>query len=67
MLSKKVAEVYKKKCVACGTCIKECPKASISVWRGCYAVVESNVCIGCGKCSRVCPAGCIEIKEREAE
>ena len=66
-LSKRVAAVNKKKCVACGTCIKECPKNAISIWRGCYAVIEAAACIGCGKCAKVCPTGCIEVNEREAE
>ena len=34
--------VNKKKCVACGTCINECPLSAISVWKGCYATVDEG-------------------------
>ncbi len=66
MLSKKVAKVDQDRCVACGACIKACPKGAISVWKGCYAEVESELCAGCGLCAKTCPAGCIAVKEREA-
>lgn len=62
---KKLAFVDKNCCVACGVCMKECPKAAIAVWKGCYAKIAAEVCVGCGKCAKVCPAGCIEVKERE--
>ena len=61
---KKLAFVDKKICVACGACMKACPKGAISVYRGCYAVVEAAKCVGCGLCAKHCPAGCIAIKER---
>jgi NAD-dependent dihydropyrimidine dehydrogenase PreA subunit len=62
---KKLAFVDKNRCVACGVCVKECPKKAVSVWKGCYAAVAEELCVGCGKCAKVCPAGCIEVKERE--
>ena len=65
MASKKVANVDKSVCVACGACTKVCPKAAIAVIRGCYAQVDPKLCVGCGLCSRTCPASCIEIIERE--
>lgn len=65
MLSKKVATVDEKRCVGCGACMGECPKQAVSVWKGCFAVVEGMTCVGCGKCAAVCPSGCIEIKMRE--
>lgn len=64
MLSKMIAEVNVDRCVACGTCRKQCPKDAIQIWKGCYAVVDLALCVGCGKCGRVCPAGCITSKER---
>lgn len=66
MLSRMIAEVNKNRCVACGTCIKPCPKEAITIWKGCYAVVDLEKCVGCGKCVRVCPADCITRKERGA-
>ena len=61
---KKFAFVDQKVCVACGACMKACPKGAISIYRGCYAMVEEAKCIGCGLCAKTCPAGCIVIKER---
>lgn len=45
------------RCVACGVCMKACPKNAISIYKGCYAVVDENLCIGCGICEKNCPAG----------
>ena len=61
---KKLAVVDRKVCVACGVCMKACPKGAISVYKGCYAMVEEAKCVGCGLCAKACPAGCIETKER---
>ena len=61
---KKLAFADKKICVACGACMKVCPKGAISVHRGCYAVVDGAKCVGCGLCAKACPAGCITVGER---
>ena len=61
---KKLAVVDKHTCVACGACVKACPKGSLSVYRGCYATVDWDKCVGCGLCGKTCPAGCISLKER---
>ncbi len=45
------------RCVACGVCVKVCPKDAISIYKGCYAVVDEEQCIGCGICEKNCPAG----------
>ena len=63
---KKLAVVDRRGCVACGVCMKSCPKGAISIYRGCYAVVEGERCVGCGLCGKACPAGCITRKERSA-
>lgn len=65
MLSKKVAHFDKSVCVACGACVKECPRSAITIFRGCYSVVDVERCVGCSKCAKICPAGCIMIKERQ--
>lgn len=67
MLSKKVAQVNKSRCVSCGACTKECPKNAISVQFGCYALVHTERCVGCGKCTKVCPADCISLQERSVQ
>ena len=61
---KRLAVVKQNACVACGACIKACPREVISIYRGCYAVVEKSECVGCGLCAKNCPAECIAIKER---
>ena len=61
---KKVATHDRKVCVACGVCMKACPKNVISIYKGCYAVVEEAKCVGCGLCTKACPAGCIVTRER---
>ena len=61
---KKCAIVDRSVCVACGACVKSCPKGAISIHRGCYAVV-SEQCVGCGLCGKTCPAGCISVQEKE--
>ena len=63
---KKLAVADKQICVACGVCMKACPKEAISIYRGCYAMADEGKCVGCGLCAKVCPAGCIRIQERSA-
>ena len=47
------------RCVACGVCVKICPKDAISIYKGCYAQIDEEKCIGCGICEKNCPAGVI--------
>lgn len=61
---KKLAVPDCKVCVACGVCVKACPKNAIAIYKGCYALVEEAKCVGCGLCAKACPAGCIAICER---
>ncbi|MDD3239180.1 MAG: 4Fe-4S binding protein [Lachnospira sp.] len=65
MISKKYAVPNEKRCVACGACVKVCPRKAIEIWKGCFAKVHTDLCVGCGLCTKECPAGCIEIVERE--
>lgn len=64
-LSKRLAQVGKE-CVACGTCMKVCPRAAIRVMSGVMARVNGELCVGCGKCAKVCPADVITLVERGA-
>ena len=61
---KKLAVINQAICVACGVCMKTCPRSAISIYRGCYAVVDEKTCVGCGLCAKACPAGCISTTER---
>lgn len=45
------------KCVACGTCIDECPVGAISA--GDVYVIDPAICTDCGTCADVCPAEAI--------
>lgn len=61
---KRCAFIDKKTCVACGVCVKTCPKGALSIHRGCHAAVEEQKCVGCGLCAKACPVGCIAVQER---
>ncbi len=60
----RTAVVKEKFCVACGSCIKVCPRKAITVLNGTYAVVKTDQCVGCGLCAKECPASVISILER---
>lgn len=64
MLSKRVANVDRRRCVACGACAQECPKGAVRMIKGCFARIQEEICVGCGKCAKVCSVGCIEVKNR---
>ncbi len=40
-------------CVACGSCIDECPVGAIS--EGDIYVIDADTCVGCGTCVGACP------------
>ena len=65
-MPKRIARVGRE-CVACGCCVKVCPKGAISIVRGVVARVEEGKCVGCGKCAGVCPAAVITMEERGAQ
>ncbi len=52
-------------CVACGCCVKVCPVAAITIYKGQQARIDLARCVGCGRCARECPASVIEIQEVE--
>jgi NAD-dependent dihydropyrimidine dehydrogenase PreA subunit len=64
-MAKKKANVNTASCVACGVCRTQCPRQAISIYKGCFAVVDENSCVGCGLCAQACPANVIEVKERD--
>lgn len=45
-------------CVACGTCIEECPEEAIT--EGDLYVIDANKCSDCGNCAEVCPTDAVE-------
>ncbi|NEX00912.1 MULTISPECIES: 4Fe-4S binding protein [Pseudobutyrivibrio] len=54
-------------CVACGVCVGQCPKGAISIYKGCYAFVDTEKCVGCGLCEKACPANAICLVESDSE
>ena len=60
---KRKAFVNTDDCVACGCCIKVCPRNAIDILKGIMAKVDMAKCIGCRKCAKECPASVIEIQE----
>lgn len=73
-----VAAVDKEKCVACGKCVKACPKhiiellpKTVKVIVACSSLCKGkdvisackNGCIGCGICAKFCPENAIEMKD----
>lgn len=60
---RKKAWILQTECVACGSCMKVCPRDAIHIEKGIFAVVNATKCIGCGKCARECPASVIDMKE----
>lgn len=64
-MAKRRAVVSVQECVACGCCVKVCPKNAISVPKGICAVIRSESCVGCGRCAKECPAGVITLEVAE--
>ena len=52
-----MAYVIGEDCVACGTCISECPAGAIS--EGEKYSIDPEVCVDCGTCADACPSGAI--------
>jgi ferredoxin len=52
-----VAYVITEECVACGTCVDECPVEAIQ--EGEPYVINAEKCTECGSCAEVCPVEAI--------
>ena len=48
-------------CIACGTCMGECPSGAIS--EGDVYKIDPNACVDCGACASVCPVEAISPAE----
>ena len=53
-----MAYVITEDCVACGTCLPNCPVEAIA--EGDIYKIDADTCIDCGTCAGECPAGAIE-------
>lgn len=56
-----MAYVISEDCIACGTCIGECPVEAIS--EGDIYKIDPEVCTECGTCASVCPSEAISLGE----
>ena len=65
-MPKRKAKVSIQECVACGCCMKVCPRNAIAVPDGIHARIDQDRCIGCGKCVKECPASIIRLEATEA-
>ena len=45
-------------CIACGSCIDECPVEAISESDPIYKI-DADACTDCGTCVEACPTGAI--------
>ena len=61
--TRRKASVNQALCVACGCCVKVCPRSAIEIIRGVMAQVNQHACVGCGKCAAECPASVIAMQE----
>lgn len=61
-MAKRKAIVTIHDCVACGCCIKVCPRNAISISSGIHANINQDLCVGCGKCAKECPASVITLE-----
>ncbi|MDD6473755.1 MAG: 4Fe-4S binding protein [Bacteroidales bacterium] len=57
-----MAYVISDDCMACGTCIGECPVGAISEGADKYSI-DPEACVECGTCAEACPAGAISLGE----
>lgn len=56
-----MAYVIGNDCIACGTCIDECPVGAIS--EGDIYAIDPEACTECGTCAEVCPNEAITLPE----
>lgn len=61
-MAKRKAIVNIQACVACGCCMKICPRNAITIPNGIHAVINRDLCVGCGKCVKECPASIISLE-----
>ena len=59
-----MAYIINEECIACGSCMEECPVDAIS--EGEIYIIDPELCTECGECAAVCPVeACIPPQKRE--
>ena len=64
-MARRKAVINTQECVACGCCIKVCPRNALTIPNGIFAKIDKSLCVGCGKCAKECPAGIIKLEVEE--
>ena len=64
-MTRKKTVVSIQDCVACGCCMKVCPRNAITIPNGIHAVIDRERCVGCGICTKECPASIITLEVAE--
>lgn len=52
-----MAYIITEDCIACGSCLSECPVEAIA--EGDIYVIDPEVCTDCGTCADACPSEAI--------
>ncbi len=52
-----MAHLITDECIACGSCMEECPEDAIS--EGDIYLIDPKLCTDCGACAEVCPVEAI--------
>lgn len=78
IIKNKIAHINPNTCIACGMCIKRCPKGIIAFRQDSKPVFVAcsnkdtgalarkkckNACIACRKCEKICPTGAITVED----
>lgn len=58
----KKSRVNEKVCIACGTCIDNCPVGALEFNAKGYAETNQNMCVGCTLCSNRCRSQAIDME-----
>lgn len=52
-----MAHTITEECIACGSCMEECPVDAIA--EGDIYIIDPELCTDCGECALVCPVEAI--------
>lgn len=67
MAIRKIIEIDKEKCTACGECIPSCAEHALFIEDNELKIREDKLCDGLGACLNHCPHDALKIIEREAD
>ncbi len=66
MAIRKIIEIDKEKCDACGACIPSCAENALFIENNELKIIEDRLCDGLGACLNACPKDALKLIEREA-